>query len=428
MRFLVCALLGGLISSAPALADAENSFAVRDVRLFDGLRTIRHANVVVRDGRIAAVGRRVRIPRGMTMIDGRGRTLLPGLIDAHVHVFPGAQRDALRFGVTTELDMFSLTADFPRWRAQRTALARTDGADTWSAGIGVSAPGGHPSHMLPPGRSIPTLARAADTVAFVDARAAEGSDYIKIIWQRSSLGDPPAPIPALSQAEVCAAIAAAHRHRLKAIVHISTEADARAAIGCGADGLAHVFGDRRPDAAFLREAASSHAFFETTLTVLAGLADDRFGAALARDPRVAPYLTAGQRQSLTTPFPTPQLRTFPTALAAARALHRAGVPLLAGTDAPGPGTAHGVSLHGELQLLVRAGFTPAQALSAATALPAERFGLADRGRVARGYRADLLLVDGDPTLRISDTLSIARIWKNGYPVDRRPPPPQGAGT
>lgn len=419
------ALLFGLAMAPPALAGPANSFAVRDVRLFDGLRTIAHANVVVRDGRVAAAGRHVRIPPGLPPIDGRGRTLLPGLIDSHVHVFPGAQRDALRFGVTTELDMFSLTADFPAWRARRASLEPAAAADTWSAGIGVSAPGGHPSRMLPPGRTLPTLANAGDVDAFVAARAAGGSDYLKIIWQRTGLGDPPEPIPALSRGEVCAAIAAAHRHRLAAIVHVSTEADARAAIRCGADGVAHLFGDRRPAAPFLREAARSRVFFETTLSVLAGLSGMPFGAELARDPRVAPYLTAGQRRSMTAAFPTPHPRTFPIALAAARALHAAGVPLLAGTDAPGPGNAHGVSLHGELQLLVRAGLTPAQALGAATALPARHFGLGDRGRIARGFRADLLLVEGDPTARISDTLSIVRIWKNGYPVDRRPPP--GAG-
>jgi hypothetical protein len=75
-------------------------------------------------------------------------------------------------------------------------------------------------------------------------------------------------------------------------------------------------------------------------------------------------------------------------------------------------------MHGELALLVRAGLTPAQALTAATAAPARAFGLADRGRIAVGQRADLLLVEGDPTRDIGATRAIVAVWKNGAPVDR----------
>jgi imidazolonepropionase-like amidohydrolase len=95
------------------------------------------------------------------------------------------------------------------------------------------------------------------------------------------------------------------------------------------------------------------------------------------------------------------------------------VEILAGSDAPNPGTAHGASLHHELELLVRAGLTPIEALRAATSAPARRFGLADRGRIAPGQRADLLLVAGDPTADILATRAIERIWKNGAVVERR---------
>ena len=100
------------------------------------------------------------------------------------------------------------------------------------------------------------------------------------------------------------------------------------------------------------------------------------------------------------------------------ALHTAGVDILAGTDVSEPmlafgGMAHGASVHHELQLLVTAGLTPLQALQAATSTPARRFGLSDRGRITVGARADVLLVDGDPTTTISDTLSIRAVWRRG---------------
>jgi imidazolonepropionase-like amidohydrolase len=106
------------------------------------------------------------------------------------------------------------------------------------------------------------------------------------------------------------------------------------------------------------------------------------------------------------------------AYASVIALHKAGVDILAGCDVSDPlpilgGLAHGASLHHELQLLVAAGLTPIEALQAATATPARRFGLSDRGRIAPGARADLLLVDGNPTTNISDTLSIRTVWRQG---------------
>jgi len=112
------------------------------------------------------------------------------------------------------------------------------------------------------------------------------------------------------------------------------------------------------------------------------------------------------------------------AFKAVNALHAAGVPILAGTDAPAPGSWNGASLHGELELLVRAGLAPAEALAAATSVPARIFHLEDRGRVAAGYRADLVLVRGDPTLDVTATRDIVAVWKAGVALRRALPPPK----
>ncbi len=99
-------------------------------------------------------------------------------------------------------------------------------------------------------------------------------------------------------------------------------------------------------------------------------------------------------------------------------LAAAGVPILAGTDTPNPGTAHGASLHRELELLVGAGLTPKLALQAATSPPARVFGLTDRGVIEPGRRADLVLVDGDPLNDITHSRRITRVWRGGVPCDR----------
>jgi imidazolonepropionase-like amidohydrolase len=109
---------------------------------------------------------------------------------------------------------------------------------------------------------------------------------------------------------------------------------------------------------------------------------------------------------------------FSNAEAAVIALHRAGVPILAGTDAPAPTLAHGLSIHRELELLVHAGLTPMSALGAATSEPARAFGFLDRGRIAEGLRADLLLVNGDPSVDIKSTRDIVGIWKLGVAYER----------
>jgi imidazolonepropionase-like amidohydrolase len=428
MRLLAGVAVFALCVSSPVLAASSNSFAIRDVRVFDGDRTIAKANVVVTDGRIAAVGPDVPIAAGIPVIDGTGKTLLPGLIDAHVHVFPGAQKDALRFGVTTELDMFDVSHDHAKWKAQRESLARTDEADTWASGIGVTVKGGAPIQSLPPGFDVASLDSADHAKAFVDARVAEGSDYIKVFIENRSEYHDGKSLPALTPLEVCAVIEAAHADGKLATVHAQAEWAAREAIVCNADGLAHMFPDKIASPEFIAVAKSHHIFVQTTDAVWAGASGLDKAAKLAADPRVAPYLSDAQKGTLLDTDKHTMPDFFPNALANTRALHAAGIPILAGTDAPNPATAHGVSLHEELQILVEAGFTPEEALHAATALPDRIFHLGDRGRVRAGDRADLLLVMGDPTQTIADTLSIERIWKNGYPVDRTPPKPQAGQT
>jgi imidazolonepropionase-like amidohydrolase len=98
-----------------------------------------------------------------------------------------------------------------------------------------------------------------------------------------------------------------------------------------------------------------------------------------------------------------------------RQLSKSHASLLTGTDAPAPGTSYGASIHGELALFVREGLTPVEAL-AATSAPARCFHLSDRGAIRPGLRADLVLVEGDPTKNILATRNIVAVWKRGIRV------------
>jgi len=402
------------VACAQGAGLGANSFAIRNVRVFDGKRVFSRTTVVVIDGRVTAIGRRVNPPAAMAVIDGTGKTLLPGLIDSHVHVFPGAQADALRFGVTTELDMFNLSHEFARWKAQRESLVQVADADTWSAGTGVTVPGGHPNQWVP--EDMPRLRGADSAAAFIEARVAEGSDYIKLIVEDNAAIDAANPLRTLSRPELCASVSAARMRGKLAIAHVTNQPNARMAIECGVNGLAHTIVDAPMSAELVRLAKRRGVFAVTTLSLLAAAP-----AASPGDLPVSadvPLLSTSQQGSLSRTTPQVRPGQFSIALENLRRLHDAGVTVLAGTDAPAPGTAHGVSMHGELSLLVQAGFAPTEALAAATSVPAQIFGMADRGGIRQGYRADLLLVDGDPTVDIAATLRIDRIWKNGYAVDR----------
>jgi Amidohydrolase family/Complex I intermediate-associated protein 30 (CIA30) len=218
---------------------------------------------------------------------------------------------------------------------------------------------------------------------------------------------------------VKALVDAAHKHGKLVVVHIARQQDARDVINAGADGLAHLFSDSAPGPDFATLAATHHVFIVPTLTVLEGVDGTASGESLTTDPRLVPYLTGDDVANLKRSFPK-----SPTGLSEKyaeqtvsqlKALH---VPILAGTDAPNPGTAHGASIHRELELLVRSGLTPQEALASATSVPAAAFHIGDRGVIAPGKRADLLLVKGNPTQEIAATRDIVSVWKLGVEDDR----------
>lgn len=402
-------------ATAPARPEPTR-FVIRDVRLFDGERFIDRATVRVKDGLIEAVGAELEAPAGWEVVEGAGRTLLPGLIDAHVHTWGEARRDALRFGVTTQIDMFSDHRQLAAAKVERADLRRHDQADLWSAGTLATAAGGHGTQF---GLVVPTLATPADAPDWVAARAAEGSDFIKIVREDLHVYSDTQSLPTLDAPTAAAVIAAAHAAGLRAVVHASAQATARESLRDGADGLVHMFQDQPADADFVALAKQRGAFVVPTLTVIAGFSGER--SALADDPRLRAWLSASQRETLAARMHegAGDPAMLAKAVESVRRLHAAGVTLLAGTDAPNPNTAHGVSLHEEILRLSEAGLGTEAALAAATSAPARAFGLDDRGRIAPGLRADLLLVEGDPRADLTVTRAIAGLWKNGRRVDRR---------
>jgi imidazolonepropionase-like amidohydrolase len=399
----------------------ERPQLIQDVRLFDGERCFEHRSVLIQNGKISRIDDTSMKVRGAEIADGRGKTLLPGLFDAHVHMpnkMEDAARQALELGVTTQLDMFN-AGDRLKKIKQMEAEDRPDLADIRTAGVGATVPGGHPTQMG--GDSIPTLTKPEEAQAFVDARIAEGSDYIKVIHDDGSTWPRPhKPVPMLDNATMRAVVEAAHKRRKLVVVHVLSEPQARDDIEAGADRLAHIFEGEPSSPDFGQLAASHHVFVIPTLSAIYGDCGKSEGPNLLADPYIGPFIDEAWRHGMEIPKADPSKNNLCNSTdSAIHQLVASHVPLLVGTDAPVPGTTYGASLHGEMMLLVRDGLTPVQALAAATSVPARIFHFNDRGSIREGLRADLVLVQGDPTTDIHATRQVVAVWKKGVLVQRK---------
>jgi imidazolonepropionase-like amidohydrolase len=377
---------------------------IEQVRVFDGTRVAERTNVLVDGGIIRAMGPRVRRPPGARAVDGRGRTLLPGLIDALGHgVGRVALEEAAVFGVTTSLEMYAGPAEVAASRKVGGGMATV----VFAAGHPATVPGGHGSD---PG--VPAVGKPAAAQAWVDARLAEGSDFILMRHDGTDSEEPP-PVP-FDRESLRAVVTAAHRRGKLAVVRISYGTQAVEALEAGADGvitygMIHWLGEGLESVA-----AKRRVFVVPSVSVLAGVCTN-YDTDLATDERITAYLTAAERAVLRNRTGGAKMSCGEDGV---RRLKAANATVLAGTDAAEAGGVQGPSMHAELELLVRCGLTPVEALKSATSATAVAVGLTDRGEIAVGKRADLVLVAGDPTVDIRQTRDIVAVWVGGQMVDR----------
>lgn len=352
--------------------------AIENVRVFTGSglsdprRVVFDGATLVDDSRSAG-----------EVVDGNGATLLPGLIDTHMHTVLGRVdlENLAYWGVTTGLDMAAWPLEFVTAMRQERGVAQI-----FSATIPAIGPGGiHAKIPGFPADGIVTTPQEAQ--AFVEHRVADGADYIKIVTEA-------APPEGMDQTTVNAIVEAAHKHGLLVVAHSITTGAFRVAIEAGADVSTHAPLDAVLDDESVARMREMGMVSVPTLTMMEGSAEL--------------YAARGLR--------------YENARESVTKFHEAGIRILAGTDANSvPGAPfepkHGESLHYEFELLVQAGLSPVEVIAAATSLPADTFSsLADRGAIESGKRADLILVDGDPTLDIAATRNIRGVWIAGERV------------
>ncbi|RFA11123.1 hypothetical protein B7R54_06185 [Subtercola boreus] len=357
---------------------------LRGARVFEGTGFSEPKDVAFDDGVLVS-----GVPQDAEVIDAAGGYLIPGLIDCHIHLYgPHNQERLAAAGVTTALDMSSPA---PLVNALR---GRPGVTDLRSAMMATTSPTSAHAERLKnvPAAQEALVASAADAEAAVALRVQQGADYIKIVVD----------LPGFDEETVTALVRAAHEHGLQTVAHASRSDAVDLAEAAGVDVFTHVPLDRAVEAAQAARLASAGKVVAPTLVMMKGIVE-RLAAAGIPGP------------------------SYDAARDSVRALHAAGVPILAGTDAnetPAVPASplFGTSLHDELELLVDAGLTPVEALRAATSLPAEHFGLTDRGAISPGLRADLVLLDADPTLDISATRAIRQVWITGRAVSPSPEP------
>lgn len=421
-------------------------WAIVNANVFDGVSVLGEKVVVFQDGKITSITD--QLPSKIDeIINGKGTTLLPGLIDAHVHTSTEFLRHALKFGVTTELEMMG---GFTKKGRETQLKGIFDIADVRSAGMGLTAPGGHPDELIPKGNGIPEfvlkemekmtpeekavfiaahenqkkeeetgpdVTSIEGARAFVHRQVNNGADYFKIMIEEGTVMNAPG-LPMIKPEVLKAAVDEAHKLGKIAIAHALTAEAAKTAIEIGVDGLAHLFIDRPSWTAELIKTIADKRIFVTPCLVLNSSIVGNSACHVAHDERVGPKLNEDWKMTMCSCFNTFPSGNMKDNFKNVKDLFDAGVDILVGTDVSVPmshlgGLAHGVSVHHEMQLLVEAGLRPVDVLKAATSVTAKRFSLLDRGIIAEGMRADFILVTGDPTKNISDTLSIVGVWKEG---------------
>ncbi len=451
-----------IVKEKIAMREMERGHAllVRDVRLVigDG-QIIEHGGVLIRDGKIQEVYEgSTPDPKSVKAeaIDASGKTLIPGLIDTHVHLgAPGGMYEQptdyevsekgmprelaayLYSGVTAVRSAGDTTADVLKLR-QRIASGERLGAELFIVGPLFTAEGGHGTEYA---ETLPEMMRPAFNAEFVrlpksadearkmvDELKKRGVDGIKAVLEA---GFPGHPMNRLNTSILKAVVDEAHADKLKVICHTGNSKDVADALDAGVDGIEH--GSNRdviPDA-LLARMKQVGTTYDPTLAVMEAISDtaegktDLLDRSLVQQVGPKKLLDATKKMLV-----SPQMAEMRAAMKGVHmgldlgkqnlvAAYKAGVILVTGTDAGNLQVIHGPGVHRELQLWVAAGVPADIALQGATHNAANALGAGDRiGMLRKGYEANVVLLNGNPLKDIAATEQISLILFRGEHVNR----------
>ncbi|WEJ98831.1 MAG: amidohydrolase family protein [Candidatus Sphingomonas phytovorans] len=430
----VAAMMAGALTAVPALA---KTVALSHFTLIDGTgrAPVRDSAMIITDGKISWVGpaTKLKVPAGVAVTDLTGKFVMPGIIDSHVHLglVDGITQDLkyytrenverqLRlyaaYGVTSVqvlgTDKDEIHAIVSDIRADPAGRARV-----WTAGRGVVFKG---SYGGVAGLDA-QVATPAEARAMVDREAAKGSDFIKL-WVDDEFGDIAERMPPAISSAV---IAEAHKDGKKAVAHIFYYDNARELTREGVNGFAHSVRDRAVDVPLLT-AMKAKGVWQIAATLsreasftydLLPFVDDPFFSRGVTPAVIEELKSPARRQRLAA---GPHFAQYPGVLKVAMENFgreaKAGIPYGMGTDSGPTARFPGYFAHWELELMVKSGITPLQALTAATSRNASFMGASGIGTIAPDKAADLLVLDKDPTADIRNTRAIDSVYLAGEQV------------
>ena len=426
------ALLAACLAMVPGRGLSQAQRADAPVQAFThavlidgtGAAAIENATIVVRGDRIDSAGPAgsVRVPAGARTTDLRGKVLMPGLADMHVHLmggWDGVATDMLGYrrymnallyaGVTTVLDTGNVEPFIVQLRAE-VAAGRLPGPRIYC--VGPLIDGADPAW--------PPLSRAVASVGQVpDVVRALSRDHVDLIKAYVGLSH-----PVLERL-----VEEGRKASLRVIIDQWQRNGSPDLVADGIYGFAHLPTRKlsSTDVGLMRDRKVA---FISTLAVFESESRRRLAnLTFLQDPLVRdtspPKFLEGLRAEAARKLTSEQAERaqrgvgmLQNAMANARALVQSGVLLTAGTDAPYPGDMQGEGLHRELELLVEAGFTPLEAISIATQNAARFIGANDWGTVQPGKLATLIVVDGRPDRDISQTRRVVGVYVAGKKIDR----------
>jgi hypothetical protein len=406
-----------------------------------GAPAVADSVVVIRDGRIESAGPRntTPVPDGAETIDLTGKSIMPGLVNLHVHYREGPEeiqrqfQSQLYYGVTTAR---SIGSDSPeRVAFLLEAAGRPDFPRTFTAGLGFSRPGGFNAV----GRNAPETEEEAR--ALVRDQIALGVHFIKM-WVNAV----PEPGLKITPEIRTAIIDEAIQNGAIPVAHIDDEVDGRQLVQAGLKDLLHstvlTFGpgagvpvdDPDPSQEFIQMCLDNGVSFTPTLSIVQGNWHFAEHPELLDDPALRaafgtynPGALAGwenpERRAGVVDAPNFEDRkvAFRQVQDFVKTMHDAGVKVALGNDAGTPNVPFGWGMHHEMELYVEAGLTPMDAIVAATATGAGQMppvGEADFGTLEADKVADLVVLNADPLVDIQNTLAIDRVMRLGEWVDR----------
>jgi imidazolonepropionase-like amidohydrolase len=355
---------------------------IKHVDIFDGETTHKNMNFVVSDSLIVKISTRNRSYKNSEVIDGQGMTIIPPMLNAHVHVRnPENLQEALKSGIFGLLDMFSTDNRADYLRTYNDSLFYSK---FYSSNVGGTVAGGHGTQF---GVQIPVIGHTLSGKDFVSERVSMGADYIKITQEQS--------MAKLSTDQIREIVEEARNNNKKVIGHVSGLADGVDLANNGVDGLAHIWyrAGSISGQDELKEMAEKEVFIIPTLSVIERVLDHAEEIGLADK-----YLS------------------FEEVKEEVRKAYEAGITILGGTDAPNYGMNYSTQLFEELLLLKSCGIDDERLLKMVTTNIHESFNLSGFGKLEEGGVASFILVEGRPYNKVEDLKRKRRIWKKGIEI------------